>query len=507
VEKWIVIRVVSYNETFVRIETDDFGINQELSEHFTIDVPGAKFSPKYRSGIWDGRIRIFNQRTKLIYKGLVDIVFKFARANNYPIQLDPVLKQTHDITYESVKAFMEGLQLFGRGKPIELRDYQIEAVHKALSNDRLILESATSSGKSLIIYTIIRYFIDRGLGLVLIVPTVNLVNQMTDDFKDYSSKNGWDVDLNVHSLYSGKERIFDKSVTVSTWQSIASMRKSDPKNYTALTSTTDVLLADEAHTLKAAVVSAAIEGFVDTKRRIGLTGTMDNALCNILVLTGLLGQVHQIISASQLISAGQAVPIEIRVMVLKHPAEWCKILKGMDYREEMKQIISNPARNKFITNLALATEGNTLILFRFVENHGKILYNLIKEKAAPGRPVYFIHGGVAVAERDRIRKILDTDKDAIIVATDSLMATGVNIPSINQIIFACPSKSAIRIRQSIGRALRLNAGKCRALIFDIADDYRHNKKKNVTFRHMEERLGIYIKSDFPYKILQLNLSY
>jgi len=180
---------------------------------------------------------------------------------------------------------------------------------------------------------------------------------------------------------------------------------------------------------------------------------------NRLLLIGLLGPVHQIISAAELIEAGQAVPIDIRVLLLKHPDVFCKALKGMDYREELQQIIANTARNKFITNLALATKGNTLILYRYVEQHGKILYEMISEKAADGRPIYFIHGGVKIEERDRIRLILETDENAIIVATESLMSTGINIPSLENLIFACPTKSAIRVRQGIGRTLRLKEGK------------------------------------------------
>lgn len=501
------ITIIPHDETYIQIKCADFGIEQELADHFTFDVPNAKFAPKYKSGIWDGRIRLFNQRKKLIYKGLIELVHKFARTREYEINIDSGLNPTTNITRGEVVAFMNSLKLHGRGKPIEIREYQIDAVHKALANKRIILESATSSGKSLIIYSIIRYALENSQRLVLIVPTVNLVTQMIGDFADYSSANGWDVGQHVHALYAGKDRVFTKDVIVSTWQTIASMKKSDEKNYQILTEITDILIADEAHTLAATVVSAAIEGFVNTQHRIGTTGTMADAQCNALVLIGLLGPVHKIISAAKLIEAGQAVPIEIRVLLLKHPAHFCKALSGMDYKEEISQIISNEARNKFIVNLSLATKGNTLILYRFVENHGQILYNMIKEKAHVDRPIYFIHGGVKVEERDRIRLILDTDENAIIVATESLMSTGLNVPSIENLIFACPSKSSIRIRQSIGRTLRLKEGKTGAIIFDIADDFRVGSKKNTTLRHMEERLGIYIKEDFNYSIKQLDLKY
>jgi superfamily II DNA or RNA helicase len=503
------ITVTSYNETHVRVNCDDYGVEMELQEYFTFSVPGAKFTPKFKSGQWDGNIKLLNTRNKLLYTGLISLVHKFARSNGYEIDIARELNPTIKITRAEVSDYMHGLNLTGRGVPIQLRDYQIDAVYKALSNKRLILVSATGSGKSLILYSIIRYCLDKEQSIVLIVPTVSLVNQMVSDFKDYSTANGFDVDKHIHGLYSGKDRIFNKPVTISTWQTLASMHKSDSKNYLALTANTDVLLADEAHTLKAAVVSATIEGFVNTSHRIGTTGTLHDALCNKLVLIGLLGPAHEIISASELIAAGQAVPIDIKVIILKHPSEFCKMLKSMDYKEELQQIISNPARNAFIANLAKSLSGNTLILYRFVATHGQILYDLIKENVGDTRAVYFIHGGVEVEERDRIRLILENDKSAIVVATESLMSTGINIPSLENLIFACPGKSAIRIRQSIGRTLRLKEGKTHATIYDIADDYRASPKarNNITLNHLNDRLAIYVKEDFKYSIRRLELKY
>jgi len=270
------IHLIPHNETHIRVICQEASAEQELAEFFCFDVPGAKFAPKFKNGQWDGKIRLYNLRTKLVYKGLIELILKFAQTRNYEINIAPELSPVIKITRGDVHEFMLGLNLYGRGVPIEIRDYQIDAVHKALSNKRLILESATSSGKSLIIYSIIRYCLENDQRLVLIVPTVNLVNQMANDFKDYSSANGWDVDANIHSLYAGKERVFGKAVTVSTWQTIASMLKSDKENYQKLITGTDVLICDEAHLFSAAVVCAAIEGFVNTGHRIGTTGTMSS---------------------------------------------------------------------------------------------------------------------------------------------------------------------------------------------------------------------------------------
>ena len=55
--------------------------------------------------------------------------------------------------------------------------------------------------------------------------------------------------------------------------------------------------------------------------------------------------------------------------------------KKLTYQEEMDFLVSYVPRNNFIRNLALEQKGNSLLLFQYVEKHGRILYDMIKEKA------------------------------------------------------------------------------------------------------------------------------
>jgi superfamily II DNA or RNA helicase len=446
-------------------------------------------------------------RTKSIYKGLLHVIKKFADDRKYDISISPKLNFYTDIKREEVVEFMDSLNLHGRGKQIEIREYQYEAVYQMLRCQRSISLAATSAGKSLMIYSKIRYHVESEKQVLLIVPTVNLVNQMYGDFEDYSSANGWSVADNVSKLYSGKERVFDSPVIISTWQTLASMLKSDPKNFKLLVDQIDVLICDEAHQFRSAVVSKTIEAFVNTEWRTGTSGTLDGTNLNELTLTGLLGPVYQVVTAKQMMDAGQVTPVQIKILLLKHPEHICAALKGMDYKEEINQIVANEARNKFIAKLAIACTGNTLILFNFVSRHGQVIYDKIRDMLPEGRNVYFIHGNVDVEERDEIRRIVETENNAIIVATSSLFATGTNIPSLENIIFAAPGKSNIRIRQSIGRGLRLKDGKTVARIFDIADDYTYKKKVNVTRNHLDSRVEVYIKEQFPYTLTKIDLNY
>ena len=164
----------------------------------------------------------------------------------------------------------------------------------------------------------------------------------------------------------------------------------------------------------------------------------------------------------------------------------------------------NRARNEFIKNLALSLKGNSLILFQFVEKHGKDLHNIIQEQAK-GRHVFFVYGGTDVEVRESIRAITEKEKDAIIVASYGTFSTGVNIRNLHNIIFASPSKSRVRNLQSIGRGLRLGENKEEAVLFDISDDFRIGKFANYTLKHFIERVKIYDEEKFSYKFYNIEL--
>ena len=144
-----------------------------------------------------------------------------------------------------------------------------------------------------------------------------------------------------------------------------------------------------------------------------------------------------------------------------------------------------------------------MILFNFVERHGIPLYNLIN--SSTDRPVFFVHGGVDVEEREDIRKITEEKTDAIIVASYGTFSTGINIKNLHNVIFASPSKSRIRNLQSIGRVLRKGDNKSKATLYDIADDISTDRGNNYTLNHLIERVKIYNQEKFSYEIIDVKL--
>jgi superfamily II DNA or RNA helicase len=333
-----------------------------------------------------------------------------------------------------------------------------------------------------------------------------LVEQLFTDFEDYSGINGWCAEDNIQTLYSGKEKVFSKSVMISTWQSLTAMMKNQPEQFRELTRNVDVAIFDEAHTYKAAAVLQTMEKFIDTEWRTGTTGTIDNNKINELSLVGLMGPLFRVISTKELMDAGQVTELKIKALMLKYPEHVRKAMKGMTYQQEVDFIIGSQQRNHFIAGLTKACAGNTLILFNFVERHGSVLYELVQQKLeGSGRSIYFIHGGTDVDSREEIRHTVEKEKDAVIIATASLFSTGINIPSIQNIVFAVPSKSTIRIRQSIGRGLRLKQGKSQCNLYDIVDDLSYKSWNNTTLKHFQERVAVYDSEQFNWTLLNIDL--
>jgi superfamily II DNA or RNA helicase len=476
-------------------------ILKELSEYFTFYVPGYQFTPAFKKRIWDGKIRLLDLRTNVIYLGLLSYIETFANERDYVIEYDdPRPDLTEDYSVVLAKKFANELNIHGRGQPIEVRDYQLNSFVHTMRHKRALLLSPTASGKSLMIYLIIRQMIDyKNYKGLIIVPTTSLVEQLYSDFADYSSANGFDVEENVHKVYQGKDKYSSKNLIISTWQSLYQL----PKEYFQQF---DYIIGDEAHLFKAQSLTTIMTACTNTKYRIGLTGTLDGTKTHKLVLEGLFGPVEKLITTKELIDNKQLANFRIKCLVLKHDEEICKELKSKSYQEEIDYIVGCDARNKFIKNLTLSLGRNTLVLFQYVDKHGKILYDLISNsKNLNNRKVFFVHGATDTDDRENIRKIMEKENDAIVVASFGTFSTGINIRNLHNIIFASPSKSRIRNLQSIGRGLRQSEGKEIATLYDIADDIRLGKHMNYTLKHFVERVRIYNEEHFPYKLYKIGL--
>ena len=477
------------NEVHLHVDAE-VHIYYELADQFTFAVPGAKFSPAYKKKFWDGKIRLFNINTKEIYVGLLDRVVQFCKDHGYTYEFIESkyyglpFEVNEGISKEGVKDYITSISKY---KP---RDYQIDGVYDALRHNRKLLISPTASGKSLMIYSIVRYFVETGKNTLIVVPTTSLVEQMYKDFADY----GWDVGSYCHKIYAGRERETDSQVIITTWQSIYKL----PRKYFERFS---VVVGDEAHQFKSKSLISIMTKLADTKYRFGFTGTLDGTQTHKWVLEGLFGPSYKIIKTDELMKKGHLAKLDINVLLLKHPQN-----KFETFEDEVKYIIGHTRRNNFIKNLALDLKGNTLILYARVEGHGLPLFELINNNnSIENRNVFFIHGGVDTEDREKVREITEQENNAIIVASYGTFSTGINIKNLHNVIFASPSKSRIRNLQSIGRVLRKGNKKTKATLYDIADDISYKSRKNYTLNHLIERIKVYNEENFNYDIVNIPL--
>ena len=476
------------NEVFLKIEAEPH-VYYELRDHFTFEVEGAKFMPQYRNKHWNGEIHLFDLRKKQIYVGLLDRIIAFCKRRDYQYKFvdnqyyGTPFEINEGISYAGVKDYMRSICCHPP------RKYQIQGVYDALRHNRKLLISPTASGKSLMIYSLVRYYIDKCEKILLIVPTTSLVEQMYKDFQDY----GWDAESFCHRIYSGKEKTNEYPVTITTWQSVYKLERSFFEDY-------NVIIGDEAHLFKSKSLVSIMTKLHHAKYRFGFTGTLDGTQTHKWVLEGLFGPAYKVTRPDELMKQGHLSQLDIQCLVLKHPSQ-----KFDTYQDEIQYLIEHEQRTKLITNLTLDLKGNTLVLFSRVEAHGAVLYEKINTNKDSDRKVFFIHGGVDAEERELVREITETENNAIIVASYGTFSTGINIRNLHNVVFASPSKSRIRNLQSIGRVLRKSTNKVKAILYDIADDCTHNSRRNYTLNHFIERIKIYNEENFNYEIITIQL--
>lgn len=479
------LTITKINEVYMKISTSN-SIAMELSDFFTFQVPGYQFTPAYKNKCWDGKIRLYNPLTQLLYVGLLKYVEEFASVRNYSIEYKSDFSDESLSNIEALN-FVKSLNL-----TLTPRPYQMDSFVKCVRARRTLLLSPTSSGKSLIIYLLYRYYNRKTL---LIVPNIGLIHQMKSDFKSY----GYEED--IHCIFSGQEKMTRETLTISTWQSIHNLPKEWFSQY-------DVVIGDEAHGFKSKSLISIMTKLENCKYRFGTTGTLDGTQTNKLVLEGLFGPVKRIINTTELIEQKHAAQFQIKNIVLTYPEEFRKIISKCTYPEEVDHLISLKKRNKFIVNLALSLTGNTLILYRYVEKHGKVLYNDLLE-ANSDKKIHFISGEVDGEERDKIRNMVNNNNNdnSILLGSEGTVSTGTNIPNLHNIIFVSPSKGRIKVLQAIGRVLRLADNKDVATLYDISDDCSYKTRKNFALLHFMERIKIYNEEKFPYRNYKVALEF
>ena len=531
------IFISKYDETYIKVSGES-ALLREMSERFTYMVEGASFMPSVINKQWDGKKRLYDMRSGRLYFGLHTYVKEWCDSNQYEcIYEDPLDVETEFSVIEAKKMFeLLKLSRMSDSGRVDLvpHDYQERAIIHSIQSGRSLLLSPTASGKSLIIYILMRYYLAKTKGKILLtVPNSNLVNQMFDDFADYSANLNWDPNKYCHKVYDGGEKETDKRVVITTWQSLAvkerlpqelrvKMTKPQIKEWNKNAdyildenyfSQFETVFGDEAHLFAAEELTNIMTKLTNAKYRHGTTGTLKDCKVNHMILEGLFGKVYQTTTTRQMIDDGKAAELDINILQLQYTPEECKVMKKATYPEEMEFLQAHEGRNRFISNLAMSLKGNTLVLYEKVEKHGLLIHELIQEKIESDRKLFFIHGEVSPDDRNEVRSIIDDgETNAIIVASYGTFAASVNIRNIDNVISVASGKSKIRIFQSIGRGLRLSDRKTKMRWYDISDDLSvwnksHTQvRDNYSLQHLQERIAYYNQESFEYRQYKIKLT-
>ena len=494
------INVRYHNDIHMMVHASG-GIEHDLSEYFSFFAEGYRFMPKYRNKMWDGKIRLITAYNPKMYLGLLSVLIDYAKMMDIEIDIEPKVAKCFwsgtDSTY--IEDYINSLDIRSGGTEIEPYEHQIKAVSAGIQLNRMCLLSPTSSGKSLVAYCLIRYYLEHtDDNILIVVPSVMLVDQLLSDFTDYASNDTFVPEDVCHQIYSGQDKETDKRITITTWQSIFKQPRAFFDRY-------NICINDEVHQAKAKSITGIMEKLPNCPVKIGMTGTLDGGECNKLIISGLFGPVQEFVTTAELMDKGLIAQLKIENLILKYPEEACKLVKPLTYQKEIKFIVNHTLRNNMVTDLAKMQNDTCLILANNV-SHCKIMYDMcLKKTSGTGRQIYLITGATKKDLRNEIKKSAELDKGAIIVATYGCLSTGVSIKNIHSVIFASPTKSTIRTLQSIGRGLRISSSKWKVKLYDIVDDLAHKQHKNYAMKHFIERLKIYNKQKFDYSINKLEL--
>ena len=497
----IVVSKVNKSTMFIDCSNN---ITKELSRYFSAKAENYKFHPMVRAGRWDGTLYFLDYKTNNLPIGLKEKLKDFAK-DRYSISF--TFETCQDISLEDFLSFVKTLSI-----PFPPYDYQLKAAYDAIRLKHLNIMSMTGSGKSLIFYMIVRWLEAQNIRTLIIVPKIQLVEQLFGDFISY----GWEnVEEKCCRVYGGQKRTLTKNVIISTYQSLYSDAKRDEvsEDYIDFQSI-QALMIDEAHGSKNKSLSYISKRCINAEYRCGCSGTYpEESSANWFTIVGGTGQIIQYSTYTELQANNQISNIKIKMIKLVYP----DAIKRFNYENnkenysaEVDYTNMQQGRMDFITKLVGSLEGNTLVLFIKKEKTGIPLFNQIKNTLSE-RSVFYIDGSVPVGERESIREQMEESDGVVLVGSFGVLSEGTNIKRVHNLIFASSYKSEIKVLQSLGRSLRLWNDKEYATLFDIVDDMKLIDKSNKihytnsTMSHGKKRYQIYKQQNFPIETIEYNI--
>lgn len=503
------ITLINYNELYYQLSTT-LDISGALRDNFSYRAPGFIFNPLYKNGLWNGFVCLY--KGKLFPKGLLPDLKKFCEVNNIKLNI-PTSLYLKSISESRIDEIIEETNLSDVNKktgeviPIKLRDYQVDAIKTAILQKHQLIVSQTSTGKTLMIYMILKILQENVLfstpystfaysKMLVIVPSITLVEQMYNDFINYSKLNGWPAEDLCTKMHSKAKPDLSKPILITTWQSLMDKDERFFKLY-------GCVILDEAHkigksnTKESKEVEKEINKCVNAEFLLGFTGTMLDEPLYKKKIQSFFGGHKEVTSYQEAIQAGNICDLKVNILKLNYTSGLED--KMRNYKNEKSFIMSSSRRNEFIKKLLLKTHGNKLLLFMEIKKHAKVIYEAIKtDERFKDYQIILLDSSSKVDVREKAKTLLETNNNVIVFGTYALLGTGWSVNNIWNVFFIAPLKSKVAILQSIGRGLRLIPGQNKICnIWDIVDKFEY---KNILYRHFLQREKYYKENNFKYII-------
>jgi superfamily II DNA or RNA helicase len=478
-------KIIVKDEVNCKIENLELSERRTLLKMFEYEVPGARYLPSVRLGRWNGKVSYFSLAGSTYINLLPEILPILDRAG-YDIELEDLRNYTTTFNFNKVSeaTFQHKMWPKGHpqeGKPIILRDYQIDIINNFLANPQALQEVATGAGKT-IMTAALSYSVESYGRSIVIVPNKSLVVQTEVDYKNL----GLDV-----GVYFGDRKEIGKKHTICTWQSLNNMLKKTKAHEAEIPIgefLEDVVcvIVDEVHQAKADALKTLLTGVMShIPIRWGLTGTIPKAKFEAQALFVSLGNVINKLTASELQDQGVLARCHVNIIQLQDGVEFS------NYQSELKHLLEDKKRLDTISDLIdkIKETGNTLILVDRVAAGNEIVSRL------PGS--VFVSGETKLTERKEEYDEIATSTNKILVATYGVAAVGINIPRIFNLVLVEPGKSFVRVIQSIGRGIRKAEDKDFVQIWDITSNCKFAK------RHLTQRKTFYNEANYPFELEKL----
>ena len=470
------------DEVNVKIKDLDLSLRRTLVNRFKYEIPGARYLPAVRLGRWDGKVSYF-QLSGNTYINLLPEIIPIIEEHGYDIDIEDLRSYALNFAFDQIveETFIDQTWPKGHpehGKPIKLRDYQVDIINRFLSNPQCIQEVATGAGKTIMTAALSSQVEPYGRSIV-IVPNKSLVTQTERDYVNL----GLDV-----GVYFGDRKEHGRQHTICTWQSLNVLLKNTKAGEADISigefiESVVCVIVDEVHMAKADALKTLLTGVMShIPIRWGLTGTVPKEDYNRLALLCTLGPVIGQLSASELQEQGVLAQCHVNIVQLNDHKEYS------NYQTELKYLLEDSQRLDYISSLIdkIRSSGNTLILIDRVAA-GRELVKRIKDAV-------FVSGATKGTDRQEEYDEVATASDKVIVATYGVAAVGINIPRIFNLVLIEPGKSFVRVIQSIGRGIRKAEDKDFVQIWDITSTCKFAK------RHLTQRKNFYREANYPFDL-------